>query len=118
MRKFNIKVNGKSYDVEVDEICGAPTVAPVATAAAAPAPAPAKAAAAVGEGTPVKAPMPGLILSLAHKDGDSVKENEKILVLEAMKMENDINATASGQITYVVKKGDNVDTGAVLAYIN
>lgn len=118
MRKFNVKVNGKSYDVEVDEVGGAGISAPTPSVAATAAPAPvAKPAAAVGEGTPVKAPMPGLILSLAHGDGDSVKENEKILVLEAMKMENDINATVSGNITYVVKKGDNVDTGAVLAYI-
>lgn len=118
MRKFSVKVNGKSYDVEVDEIGGssAPVAATAATptAAAAPAPAP---KAPVGEGTPIKSPMPGLILSLAHKDGDTVKENEKILVLEAMKMENDINAVTSGQIVYAVKKGDNVDTGAVLAYI-
>lgn len=121
MRKFNVKVNGKSYDVEVDEIGGTSAAAPVsvqaAPAAPAAAPASAPAAAVKGEGTPIKAPMPGLVLSLAHSDGDSVKENEKILVLEAMKMENDINATASGQITYAVKKGDSVDTGAVLAYI-
>ncbi len=119
MRKFNVKVNGKSYDVEVDEIGGSTPSAPAASAASAvaPAPAPEVKSAAVGEGTPVKSPMPGLILSLAHADGDSVKENEKILVLEAMKMENDINATLSGKITYAVKKGDNVDTGAVLAYI-
>ena len=61
--------------------------------------------------------MPGLILGLAHKDGDTVKKNDKIIVLEAMKMENDINAPADGTITYAVKKGDNVDTGAILAYI-
>lgn len=118
MRKFNVKVNGKSYDVEIDEVGGSTTPAAVAPAqtAAAPVAAPAPVAA-VGEGTPIKAPMPGLILALAHKDGDTVKENEKILVLEAMKMENDINATKPGQITYAVKKGDNVDTGTVLAYI-
>ncbi len=117
MRKFNVKVNGKSYDVEVDEIGGATSAAPVASAEVKSAePAPVKPSA-VGEGTPIKSPMPGLILSLAHKDGDTVKENEKILVLEAMKMENDINSTASGVITYAVKKGDNVDTGAILAYI-
>ncbi|MCH5163026.1 MAG: acetyl-CoA carboxylase biotin carboxyl carrier protein subunit [Clostridiales bacterium] len=119
MRKFNVKVNGKSYEVEVDEVGGSSTVAPApAPAASAPAKAePAAAAPAKGEGTPIKAPMPGLILSLSHSDGDAVKENEKILVLEAMKMENDINATAAGKITYAVKKGDSVDTGAVLAYI-
>lgn len=114
MRKFNVTVNGKSYSVEVEEVNGgAASSAPVATPATSePAVKPV-----VGDGTPVKAPMPGLILGLAHKDGDAVKKNEKIVVLEAMKMENDINAPSDGVITYVVKKGDNVDTGAVLAYI-
>lgn len=115
MRKFNVTVNGKTYSVDVEEVGAgsSPATAPVvAPAPAAPAPKPV-----VGDGTPLKAPMPGLILGLAHKDGDTVKKNEKVVVLEAMKMENDINAPADGVITYVVKKGDNVDTGAVLAYI-
>ncbi len=118
MRKFNVVVNGKSYSVDVEEVssdgktAAAPVSAPVA--AAQPAPAPAKPQ---SGGTPIKAPMPGLILELSHKDGDAVKKNEKILVLEAMKMENDINALADGTITYAVKKGDNVETGTVLAYV-
>lgn len=116
MRKFNVTVNGKSYVVDVEEVSTDGGVTPV-VAAATPVAAPAAKPAVAGEGTPVKAPMPGLILALAHKDGDSVKLNEKVAVLEAMKMENDINATANGTITYVVKKGDNVETGAVLAYI-
>ena len=114
MRKFNVTVNGKTYSVDVEEV-GEGSM-PAAAAPAAPAAQPA-AKPVVGGGTPVKAPMPGLILGLAHKDGDAVKKNDKIVVLEAMKMENDINAPADGVITYVVKKGDNVDTGAVLAYI-
>lgn len=114
MRKFNVTVNGKTYSVDVEEVGGDSnaTVVPVTAAASAPAAKPI-----VGEGTPLKAPMPGLILGLAHKDGDTVKKNEKVIVLEAMKMENDINVPADGVITYVVKKGDNVDTGTVLAYI-
>ena len=116
MRKFKVTVNGKTYSVDVEEVGeganGSPAPAPVAAAAPV---APAKSVA--GDGTPVKAPMPGLILGLAHKDGDAVKKGEKIVVLEAMKMENDINCPADGTITYVVKKGDNVDTGAVLAYV-
>ncbi|MCH5165787.1 MAG: acetyl-CoA carboxylase biotin carboxyl carrier protein subunit [Clostridiales bacterium] len=117
MRKFNVTVNGKSYVVDVEEVSSDGVAAPVVSAVT-PAAAPTTVAKpVVGEGTPVKAPMPGLILSLAHKDGDAVKKNEKIVVLEAMKMENDINAVADGTITYVVKKGDNVDTGAILAYI-
>lgn len=115
MRKFNVTVNGKTYSVDVEEITEGNTVTPVVTNVVhAPAAAP---KAVVGEGTPVKAPMPGLILSLSASDGAIVKANQKILVLEAMKMENDINAPTGGTITYAVKKGDNVETGAVLAYI-
>ncbi|MBD5132328.1 MAG: acetyl-CoA carboxylase biotin carboxyl carrier protein subunit [Clostridiales bacterium] len=114
MRKFNVTVNGKSYSVDVEEVSN-DGAAPVV--ASAPAAAPAAPKAVSGEGTPVKAPMPGLILSLAKADGSAVKKNEKVIVLEAMKMENDINASADGTITYVVKKGDNVETGAILAYI-
>ena len=117
MRKFNVTVNGKTYSVDVEEVTDGNTVTPVVTSIAqaqAPAAAP---KAVVGEGTPVKAPMPGLILGLSESDGATVKANQKILVLEAMKMENDINAPTGGTITYVVKKGDNVETGAVLAYI-
>lgn len=112
MRKFNVTVNGKSYVVDVEEVGGESSVTPVVAAVA---PKPTNVPA--GEGTPVKAPMPGLILGLAKSDGQTVKKNEKIIVLEAMKMENDINAPADGTITYAVKKGDNVDTGAILAYI-
>lgn len=115
MRKFNVTVNGKTYSVDVEEVGGESAPATATTVAAAPAAPAVKQV--KGEGTPVKAPMPGLILGLAKKDGDTVKKNDKIIVLEAMKMENDINAPADGVITYVVKKGDNVDTGAVLAYI-
>lgn len=116
MRKFNVVVNGKSYSVDVEEITDGSAVQTqsVATPVSS---APVQAKPVSGEGTPVKAPMPGLILSLVHNDGDAVKQNEKVLVLEAMKMENDINAPVNGTVTYVVKKGDNVETGAVLAYI-
>lgn len=116
MRKFNVTVNGKVYSVDVEEVANDGVATPVVTSVA-PAPAAPAAKPAAGDGTPVKAPMPGLILGLAKNSGDAVKKNEKIVVLEAMKMENDINAPADGTITYVVKKGDNVETGAVLAYI-
>lgn len=116
MRKFNVTVNGKTYSVDVEEITDGNTVTPVVTNIAQ-APVPAAPKAVVGEGTPVKAPMPGLILGLSESDGATVKANQKILVLEAMKMENDINAPTGGTITYAVKKGDNVETGTVLAYI-
>ena len=115
MRKFNVTVNGKSYVVDVEEVGSDGQVTPViSTVAAAPAPV---AKPVAGDGTPVKAPMPGLILGLAHKDGDVVKKNEKVVVLEAMKMENDIVASADGKVTFLVKQGDNVESGADLASI-
>lgn len=126
MRKFNVTVNGKSYSVEIEEAgstAAAETVsapvAPVATSApAAPAPVAAKpAAAAPAGGTPVTSPMPGLVLSLVVANGATVKKGDKVVVLEAMKMENDIVASADGVITYTVKQGDNVDSGAQLAVI-
>ena len=120
MRKFNVVVNGKAYSVDVEEVGEGATVtsAPVAPTASTPVPPPAPAATKAASGEKVSSPMPGLILSLAKKDGDTVKKNEKILVLEAMKMENDINAPCDGVVTYAVKKGDNVETGTVLAYIS
>ena len=131
MRRFVVNVNGKAYDVEIEEVAAGaaapvaqpkPVVAPVAQPAPAPVaapvaqPAPAPVAAPAG-GTEVKAPMPGLILNLAVANGAAVKKGDKILVLEAMKMENDIVANADGVVTFTVKKGDNVESGATLAVI-
>ncbi len=117
MRKFNIKVNGKTYMVEVEEADGV-------TSAAAVAPAPVVAQAAVpapvqkpAGGEIVSSPMPGTVLKLAVANGATVKKGDKILVLEAMKMENDINAVADGVVTFLVKEGDSVETGADLASI-
>ena len=125
MRKFNVNVNGNSYVVEVEEIGGAAPVvtaapvaaaAPVATPAAAPAAAPAPKAAPTG-GTPLKCPMPGKILKVLVKDGEVVAKNQKIFVLEAMKMENDIVANADGAISLLVKEGDDVNSQQDLAVI-
>ena len=116
MRKFNVTVNGKAYEVEVEEVGGSAassTPAPVVNAA----PAPAPAAAPSGKGTAVNAPMPGLVLKLAVANGTAVKRGDKIVVLEAMKMENDITAPVDGVITYAVKQGDSVETGALFANI-
>ena len=128
MRKFNITVNGQAYEVEVEEVGGAPSVAPVRAAApvaaapvaAAPAAAPKAAApaAAAGAGDPIKAPMPGNILDVKVKVGDKVTNGQCICVLEAMKMENEIPAPRDGVITGVVAtKGSTVEAGAVLATI-
>jgi len=129
MRKFMINVNGKSYEVEVEEIkdgvtaaASAATPKPAAPAAApkaAPAPA-AKPAAAAPAAVPagastVTAPMPGTILSVNVKAGDTVKKGQVLCILEAMKMENEIMSGADGKIVSVnVNQGDSVSTGQVL----
>jgi biotin carboxyl carrier protein len=114
MRKFNISVNGKTYAVEVEEAEGGVSAPVVAAAPVAQAPAPA----APAGGTAVNSPMPGLVLKLAVANGSTVKKGDKIVVLEAMKMENDIVAPVGGVVTFAVKQGDNVETGARLASIN
>lgn len=117
MKRYNITVNGKAYDVAVEEIDAgsAPVVsAPVAPVASSPAPA----AAPVAEGTKVTAPMPGTILDIKVAVGDTVEAGQAIMVLEAMKMENDVNAPCAGKILSInTTKSSAVETGAVLAVI-
>ena len=131
MRKFKINVNGISYNVEVEEIGGvsapatapampaAAPVAPVAAPVAAPAaPTPAPAAPAPADGTQVKSPMPGNILDVRVSVGDTVKEGDVLMILEAMKMENEILAPAAGKVVGVqVSKGAAVNSGDVLAVL-
>ena len=119
MKRYNITVNGKAYDVAVEEVGGSAAVAPVAAAPVAAAPAaPAPAAAPVADGTKVTAPMPGTILDIKVAVGDTVKSGQAICVLEAMKMENDVNAPCDGKVLCVnTTKGSAVETGAVLAVI-
>lgn len=130
MRKFNVNVNGKTYAVEVEEIGApvyeapatpaAPAPAPVAAPKAAPAPvAPAAPAApkAAGAGDPVKTQMPGLVKKLCFSNGATVKKNDTIVILEAMKMDTPIVAPKDGVITYSVNEGANIDTGTVLCTI-
>lgn len=125
MRKFLINVNGKSYDVAVEEVkdgtapvmmaAPQPAAAPAPAPAAAPAAAPKAAAAANVAGTKVEAPMPGTIMKVNVKVGDSVNEGDTVAVLEAMKMENDIPAPVSGKVVAVnVSNGDSVESGTAL----
>lgn len=135
MKKFKVTVNGKSYEVDVEELGTAAPAAPVTpapapVAAASPAPTPAPAASAASSATQaapkgpipdsavvVKAPMPGKISAIKQENG-SVTRGSVILVLEAMKMQNDIPAPQDGTLTEVrVDVGDNVKTGDVLAVI-
>ena len=117
MRKFHVNVNGTPYEVEVEEIAaGAAPAAPVQ--AAAPAPAPAAAAPVAAGATSVTAPMPGNILDIKVKVGDMVEANTVVIMLEAMKMENEIFAGAAGKVTAInVTKDSTVNSGDVLVVI-
>lgn len=142
--KYQVKVDGKVFEVEVEKVGGgyqsltpasltaapaapvapapqavapAPAPAPAAPAAPAePAPAPAAAPAAGGAGD-VVAPMPGTVLKVNVNNGDTVASGDVILILEAMKMENEIVAPCAGKVTLNVKAGETVDTDAVLASV-
>ena len=124
MRRFNVTVNGVSYDVVVEEVgaeAAAPVAAPVAAPKAAPAPVAAPKAAPAGNAgaIAVKAPMPGNLIKVNVKVGDAVKKGDVLCVLEAMKMENDIMAPADGVVASVeAAKGASVATDAVLVTLN
>ena len=108
MKKYKVNVNGTVYEVEIEEMTGAPAAAPVAAAPAAP----------VGAGERVAAPMPGNILSVNVAAGDTVKKGQVLMILEAMKMENEIMAPCDGKVTSVaVTKGAAVESGALLCTI-
>ena len=107
----SIEVNGSNYKVEFEKPIVKPTaIKVVKTATAAPAP--------TAGGTTVSSPLPGVILEVCVKEGDTVKNGQKIMVLEAMKMENVVEATADGVIKSIkVNKGDSVMEGTPLAII-
>ena len=129
--KYKVTLNGRTYEVEVEHgkamlldeyeaiapapVAAAPAAAAAPVAAAAPAAAP---AVAVGAGEQVTAPMPGNILKVNVNVGDKVKEGQVLVVLEAMKMENEIMAPHDATIAQVVvSKGSTVDTGAPLVVL-
>ena len=137
--KYNVTLNGKIYEVDVTEsdavvtgvtqvpvavaapavapVAAAPVAAPAAPVAEAPAAAPAVAPVSA-DGTQVKAPMPGTILAVKKNVGEAVKAGDVIVVLEAMKMENDIVAPCDGVVKSInAPKGTSVNTDDVLAVI-
>ena len=111
MKKYKVNVNGTLYEVELEDITGAAPAAPVAAA-------PAPAAAPAGAGEKIAAPMPGNILAVNVNVGDSVKKGQVLMILEAMKMENEIMCPCDGKVTSVnVSKGSTVETGTLLCCI-
>ena len=128
MRNFVITVNGKTYEVGVEEtgatasapkttfVAAAPAAMPVAAAPAAPVAAPAPKANVEG-GEKGLSPFPGLIKGLLVAEGASVEKDQPILVLEAMKMDNEITAPVAGKVSFAVAKGANVESDSLLAVI-
>lgn len=124
MKNYRITVNGTAYDVAVEELgagaAPAPVAAPVAAAPAAAAPAPAAPVASGSAGAvKVSAPMPGKILAVKANVGQAVKKGDVVMVLEAMKMENEIVAPEDGTVASIdVAVGDSVESGDTLASLN
>ena len=116
MRNFMVTIDGKTYSVGVEEVgesVGEVKISPVKTEVKAAAPK----AVAPTDGEKVLSPFPGLIKNILVADGASVKKDQPIIVLEAMKMDNEITAPCDGKVTLSVAKGANVETNALLAVI-
>ncbi len=122
MKNYTITVNGVAYEVTVEEgttgAATAPAAAPKAAPKAAPAAPKAAAPAAAAGAVKVNAPMPGKVLSVKANAGQAVKKGEVILILEAMKMENEIVAPQDGTVASTVAAGTSVEAGDVLATLN
>ena len=121
MKKYNVTVNGTAYEITLEVVDVADVKTTPAPAVAAPVATPAPAAAPVAAptgGETVNAPMPGTILAVNVQNGATVKKGDVLMILEAMKMENEIMAPKAGTVTTVaVQKGASVDTGAPLVFI-
>ncbi len=124
MKRFNVTVNGVTYDVTVEEIANdttasAPVQAPVAHKAAPVAPKVAPTQNGTAGAIKVKAPMPGTIMKVNVNVGDTVKKGDVLCVLEAMKMENDISAPSDGVVASVsVQKGSSVQSEEIIVTLN
>ena len=114
MKKYRVTVNGTAYEIELEELTGA---MPAAAPAAAPAPA-APAAAAPAGGEKVTSPMPGTILDVKVAQGAAVKKGDVLMILEAMKMENEIMCPCDGKVASInTSKGAAVESGTLLCVI-
>ncbi len=113
MAKYVVTLNGKNYEVEVEK-----NTAKITNTSAAAAPVAAPVAAAPAGGANVIAPMPGTVLNVVAPVGTAVKAGDVILILEAMKMENDIVAPCDGTVASVAAKGTSVNTDDVLATLS
>ncbi len=115
MKKYKVNVNGTEYEITLEVVDSAEVSAPAAAPAAAPAPVAVPASTA---GEQVNSPMPGNILAVNVNVGDTVKAGQVLMILEAMKMENEIMAGVDGKIVSLnVQKGSTVETGALLCVI-
>lgn len=121
MKKYKVNVNGTEYEITLEVVDSADVsvpAAPAAPVAEAPAAPVAPVAAAPAEGEQVNSPMPGNILAVNVNVGDTVKAGQVLMILEAMKMENEIMAGVDGKIVSVnVQKGSTVETGSLLCVI-
>ena len=116
MKKYRVNVNGTVYEVELEEITGGAAAAPAA--AAAPVATPAAPASAPAGGEQITSPMPGNILSVNVSAGATVKKGQVLMILEAMKMENEIMSPCDGKVVSVsVAKGAAVESGTLLCVI-
>lgn len=117
MKQYKVTVNGTAYEITLEAIDAADVKTTATAPAAAPAPVAAPVAAAPAGGEAVNAPMPGNILDVKVANGASVKKGDVLVILEAMKMENEIMAPCDGTVTVAVTKGESVETGALICTI-
>ncbi len=117
MRNFIVTIDGKKYEVGVEEVVNGGATTPVVTNIA-PVSAPIEKKQTTNvQGTKLEAPMPGMIKAFKVSEGATVKAGDVVLVLEAMKMDNDITAPCDGVISFKTQVGANVETGTIMAVI-
>lgn len=122
MKQYKVNINGKSYDITIEETTMGNAVTakrqvPVTSAPVQPAPVQSAVPVTSGKGEKVLAPMPGTVLKIKAASGTAVKKGQPIVILEAMKMENEITATVDGTVTVCVAEGAKINSGDIIATI-